>query len=168
MKKVYFFLTFLCFSITAFAQQTTITGKVVDASNNEALPDVEVTIENSAFTVTTDAEGNFNFDTFDVPLGEQIISLEKNGKGKLSINIIGSKFGLLKSKTNLSAVHFKKSSNATTIGTSTETTAVRVLYKLIRFIFYSLNNFKRSSLRIVISSDSPLTSNFSLKSTDPL
>ena len=77
MKKVYFFLTFLCFSITAFAQQTTVKGRVVDASNNEALPDVEVTIENSAFTVTTDAEGNFNFDTFDVPLGEQIISLEK-------------------------------------------------------------------------------------------
>ena len=79
MKKVYFFLTFLCFSITAFAQQTTVKGRVVDASNNEALPDVEVTIENSAFTVTTDAEGNFNFDTFDVPLGEQIISLEKQG-----------------------------------------------------------------------------------------
>ena len=65
MKKVYFFLTFLCFSITAFAQQTTITGKVVDASNNEALPDVEVTIENTAFTVTTDAQGNFNFDAFE-------------------------------------------------------------------------------------------------------
>ncbi|WP_304034905.1 TonB-dependent receptor [Mesonia mobilis] len=79
MKKVYFFLTFLCFSITAFAQQTTVKGRVVDASNNEALPDVEVTIENSAFTVTTDAQGNFNFDAFEVPLGEQIVRLEKQG-----------------------------------------------------------------------------------------
>lgn len=79
MKKVFFFLTFLCFSIAAFAQQTTVTGKVVDASNNEALPDVEVTIENTAFTVTTDAEGNFNFDAFEIPLGEQIVRLEKQG-----------------------------------------------------------------------------------------
>ncbi|SHI83919.1 CarboxypepD_reg-like domain-containing protein [Mesonia phycicola] len=79
MKKVYFFLTFLCCSIVAFAQQTTIKGKVVDASNNEALPNTQVSIENTIFSVDTDAEGNFNFNTFSVPLGEQIITLEKQG-----------------------------------------------------------------------------------------
>ncbi len=79
MKKVYFFLTFVCCSLAAFAQQTSVTGKVVDATTNEPVPDVEVSIENTAFTATTNAEGKFNFDAFEVPLGEQIISLEKEG-----------------------------------------------------------------------------------------
>jgi len=88
MKKLYFFLTFVCFSIAAFAQQTTVTGKVVDASNNEPLPDVEVTIENTAFTVNTDAEGNFSFDAFEVPLGEQVVSFEKEGYARKRFPVV--------------------------------------------------------------------------------
>ena len=58
--------------------------------------------------------------------------------------------------------------NATTTGTKIDTIIINQLYNLTPRIFYSLNNFKRSSLRIEISSDSPFMSNFSLKSTEPL
>ena len=79
IKNACFFLTFLCSSLVAFAQQTSVTGKVVDAATNEPLPDVEVHMENTAFTVMTDAKGEFSFNAYKVPLGEQIIGLEKEG-----------------------------------------------------------------------------------------
>ena len=47
--------------------------------------------------------------------------------GKSSIKIIGTKFGDLKSKTNLSASHFKNKRIATTTGTKIETTTVSLL-----------------------------------------
>ncbi|MFD2434476.1 carboxypeptidase-like regulatory domain-containing protein [Mesonia maritima] len=78
-KRVVLFVLLLCSTAVLFAQKTKVQGKVVDATTDENLPDVEVTIEETAFTVKTNADGNFNFDAFSVPLGEQIISFEKAG-----------------------------------------------------------------------------------------
>ena len=52
--------------------------------------------------------------------------------GKFSISVIGSEFGALKSKTNLSASHFRKSKRATTSGINTETADINLLYFYIQ------------------------------------
>ncbi|TQD38489.1 carboxypeptidase-like regulatory domain-containing protein [Haloflavibacter putidus] len=80
MKKRFFLLAFLLCSVgNLLAQQTQVKGKVIDATTNENLPDVEVSIENSAFSVKTAADGSFNFNAFNLPLGEQVIALQKAG-----------------------------------------------------------------------------------------
>ena len=48
--------------------------------------------------------------------------------GKFSNNTIGSKLGDLKSNISLSAFHFKKSNNATSVGTINDTISVSLLY----------------------------------------
>jgi len=78
MKKNVLVLMLVLFSsVTVFAQ-TTIKGSVVDAVSNEPIPQVKITIEETLQTILTDARGEFSF-TENVPLGEQVLKLEKNG-----------------------------------------------------------------------------------------
>lgn len=60
MKKrlLFFFLTFLLSTISSFAQDIIIRGKVTDASNDETIPGVNVVLENQKGTVT-DLKGNY-------------------------------------------------------------------------------------------------------------
>ncbi len=78
MKKS--FLLFL-FTITAslmgFAQ-TIVKGSVLDGTTGEPIPGVTVTIEGTEMTATTSASGEFSF-TLNVPLGEQVLKVEKVG-----------------------------------------------------------------------------------------
>ena len=78
MKKGFILFALLLFSAVSFSQ-TNVVGNVVDATTNESLPDVEVTIEDSNLTVMTNASGEFNFVAFKVPLGEQIVTFTKEG-----------------------------------------------------------------------------------------
>lgn len=78
MKKGFILFALLLFSAISFSQ-TNVVGNVVDATTNESLPDVEVTIEDSNLTVMTNASGEFNFVAFEVPLGEQIVTFTKDG-----------------------------------------------------------------------------------------
>lgn len=78
MKKGFILFALLLFSAISFSQ-TNVVGNVVDATTNESLPDVEVTIEDSNLTVMTNASGEFNFIAFEVPLGEQIVTFTKEG-----------------------------------------------------------------------------------------
>ena len=60
--------------------------------------------------------------------------------GKFSINIKGSEFGALKSKINLSPLHFKKRRSATTTGINTEIIFIQIPYlffPLILVYFFS-------------------------------
>ena len=79
MKRILFIFLFGIFSIfTAFAQQTTVKGSVNDAVSNEPIPDVTITIEGTNLSTVTDGLGVFSFSS-NVPLGEQMLNLSKDG-----------------------------------------------------------------------------------------
>jgi len=79
MKKTFLILLFGVFSIfSAIGQQTVIKGSVTDSTTGEPILDVTVTIEETLQSTLTDSNGEFSF-TSNVPLGEQVLKLEKRG-----------------------------------------------------------------------------------------
>ncbi|BAO75386.1 carboxypeptidase regulatory-like domain-containing protein [Winogradskyella sp. PG-2] len=79
MKKSFLLFLFgIAFSLTSFAQQTTVKGSVLDGTTGEPIPDVTITIEETGQTLKTDAKGEFSFSQ-NVPLGEQVLKVEKVG-----------------------------------------------------------------------------------------
>ncbi len=61
MKKFFILSTLIClFFSTALMAQTQISGKIIDKSNGETLPDAVVQIEGTTTAVLTDIEGKFN------------------------------------------------------------------------------------------------------------
>jgi len=69
-----------CFGFLTFlvgAQNTELKGKVVDATSNEPLAAVELRIQGSQITANTNAEGLFDFPSQNLPLGEQILLVNK-------------------------------------------------------------------------------------------
>ena len=73
------FMIFTC--ITAFSQPPKngiITGKVVDASNQEALPYVSIVIKNTANDIITGGitDGNGQFEINQIPLGEHQVEVQ--------------------------------------------------------------------------------------------
>lgn len=71
-----FFGLFSMFSL--FAQITLIKGSVKDGLSFVPIENVIVTIENTTFSVETDTQGEFSFNT-NVPLGEQMLRISKIG-----------------------------------------------------------------------------------------
>jgi hypothetical protein len=59
MKTVKIFILFALLPISVFAQKASLTGKVVDAVNNEPLPFVNIVVSGSSIGTTTDLDGNF-------------------------------------------------------------------------------------------------------------
>ncbi len=79
MKRSFFIFLIGIFSVfTAFSQQTVVKGSVLDGTTGDPIPDVTITIEETLHVTTTDANGEFSF-TVDVPLGEQVLKIEKKG-----------------------------------------------------------------------------------------
>jgi hypothetical protein len=79
MKKSFLLFLFgVAFSLTSFARQTIVKGSVLDGTTGEPIPDVTITIEETNKSTTTNAEGEFSF-TSNVPLGEQVLKVEKIG-----------------------------------------------------------------------------------------
>ena len=79
MKKSFLLLLFgMAFLLTSFAQQTIVKGSVLDGTTGEPIPDVTITIEETEQTKKTDAKGEFSF-VQNVPLGEQVLKVEKVG-----------------------------------------------------------------------------------------
>jgi hypothetical protein len=79
MKKnsIIFLIGLLAFC-TSFAQQTVVEGSVKDLTTNQALAEVTVSFEGLLLSTQTDALGVFLFSS-DVPLGEQVLTLTKEG-----------------------------------------------------------------------------------------
>lgn len=73
---IFFVVGFCKFST---AQQTIFRGKVVDGITNEVIPNVTVSIENTLFSASTNAQGEFQLDDAQLPLGEQIAVISKQG-----------------------------------------------------------------------------------------
>jgi hypothetical protein len=79
MKKSFLLYLFgVAFSFASFAQQTLIKGSVLDGTTGEPIPDVTITIEETDQNTQTDAKGEFSF-TENIPLGEQVLKVEKVG-----------------------------------------------------------------------------------------
>ncbi|MBN1984745.1 MAG: TonB-dependent receptor [Prolixibacteraceae bacterium] len=57
--KIIYSILLLLFSFSAFAQEASVRGKVVDAVNNEPLPFVNVLVSGTTTGTTTDLDGNF-------------------------------------------------------------------------------------------------------------
>ncbi len=67
MKRIYFFrygftVLFLIFAITAFAQNASVSGRVVD-EKNLPLPGASVTIDGTTLGATTDVDGNYKINS---------------------------------------------------------------------------------------------------------
>ena len=77
-KSLFIFLLGIFYVFTVSAQQTVIKGSVKDAVNNQPIPEVTVTIEETLQVTKTDSKGEFSF-TANVPLGEQILKISKDG-----------------------------------------------------------------------------------------
>ena len=79
MKKQILSFLFVCFaSLYSFAQQTTIRGVVNDMLTSQPIDAVLVQLEGTELSTLTDPQGAFAF-LLDVPLGEQILVLSKDG-----------------------------------------------------------------------------------------
>ena len=77
MKKSFLLFLFgIAFSLASFAQQTVVKGSVLDGTTGDPIPDVTITIEETGQTTETDSKGEFSF-TLNVPLGEQVLKVEK-------------------------------------------------------------------------------------------
>ncbi|WP_262733580.1 MULTISPECIES: TonB-dependent receptor [Gaetbulibacter] len=77
-KSLLIFLFGIFSSLTMYAQSTIVKGSVKDAVTSEPIPGVTITIEETQQTTTTDALGEFTFSS-NVPLGEQVLRISKNG-----------------------------------------------------------------------------------------
>jgi hypothetical protein len=78
MKKSLFIFLLGVFSVFSALAQTAITGSVKDAVTNEPIPNVTITIEETSQSTKTDGLGEFSF-TRNVPLGEQVLNVSKDG-----------------------------------------------------------------------------------------
>jgi hypothetical protein len=77
MKKSFLLFLFgVALTLSGFAQQTLIKGSVLDGTTGDPIPDVTITIEETGQTTKTNARGEFSF-TVNVPLGEQVLKVEK-------------------------------------------------------------------------------------------
>jgi hypothetical protein len=74
--KYLLFLWLLPFKV--FTQETIVKGSVLDAITGEPIPEVSISIESTFLSVKTNADGVFIFND-KLPLGEQILKLEKVG-----------------------------------------------------------------------------------------
>ncbi|WP_053990036.1 TonB-dependent receptor [Mangrovimonas sp. TPBH4] len=77
-RKLLALIVTICSPILLNAQQTLVKGSVKDAATFEPIPGVIVTIESSQQTTQTDALGFFEFSE-NIPLGEQVLKIEKTG-----------------------------------------------------------------------------------------
>lgn len=88
MKKTILTLLF-CVTIIGIglAQNTTVKGKVIEANSGEPVPNAQITIQESVYSTTSDTNGNFSITDANLPLGEQILLIEKSGYNTLRLPI---------------------------------------------------------------------------------
>ncbi|CAH8284354.1 TonB-dependent receptor-like protein [Mariniflexile fucanivorans] len=95
MKKRLFISLFGMFSIcTAIAQQTIIKGSVKDAVSFEPVYEVLITIEETNQSALTNVDGVFEF-KLNIPLGEQILRISKEGYITKRFPIVVNEFGMV-------------------------------------------------------------------------
>lgn len=80
MKKIYFIqILLICFSQSFFAQETIVSGIILHNISNEPLSEVEVSIEETTFLVTTGVDGLFSISDKNLPEGPQYLLIRAEG-----------------------------------------------------------------------------------------
>ena len=82
---IFFVWIFSFFS--AFSQNSTITGSVLDDKSNETISEVNVLIQNLEMQTFSDIDGVFNFKN-NVPAGKQTLVFSKYGYESKSFEVI--------------------------------------------------------------------------------
>lgn len=73
---------------TGLAQNTVVKGVVLDAYSNEPIPDVDVDIVGSDFSAQTNRDGLYTFTGGNIPSGEQVLIVSKDGFLTVRIPVI--------------------------------------------------------------------------------
>jgi len=88
MKRFIFtFCVALIGGFSLIAQNATVKGRVVETNSSEAIPDVDVQIQASIFNSMSNASGEFSITGNELPQGEQILVISKDGYITLRIPI---------------------------------------------------------------------------------
>lgn len=72
-----FTLLLLFCSLGFYAQETNVVGVILDFDTEEPVPRAVISIEDSGIEVLTDAQGKFTFINQNLPLGEQILGVNR-------------------------------------------------------------------------------------------
>lgn len=79
MKTISFFFALLLIPLLGFAQVVTeFTGNVIEENSSNPVANAIITVEGTVFATKTNDQGEFTFNE-DIPSGEQIIIISKNG-----------------------------------------------------------------------------------------
>ncbi len=91
-KNILLFFLFLGICCTAFSQNSTITGTIVEKESATKIVDAIVAIEGTVFVEGTDVNGQFNFNGA-IPKNEYVVSVSKEGYEEryFLINVIQGK-----------------------------------------------------------------------------
>jgi hypothetical protein len=79
MYKSIYLCLLLLFTGYSFGQQTQVTGTVVGDTDEVPIPDVEITIEGTLLSTTTNNKGVFVLEGGELPLGEQFLLVNLEG-----------------------------------------------------------------------------------------
>src|SRR5690606_26466037 len=74
-------------SLSSLAQEVILKGRVLETNSYEPIPDVEISIQASIFKTNTNALGEFIFLEENLPQGQQILVISKQGYVSLKIPI---------------------------------------------------------------------------------
>lgn len=88
MRRCLTTLIFLGFIFTSLAQETIVKGRVIDYLSNHVLPESNIHILESNITSITDKDGYFEISGENLPLGEQVLLIEKVGYAVKRFSII--------------------------------------------------------------------------------
>ena len=88
MKILYTILLFIGLPFLALAQKASLSGKVVDAINNEALPFVNVVVSGTQIGTVTDVDGHFVLDNLNpgfIRIEASFVGYKKQFQQKLKL-----------------------------------------------------------------------------------
>ena len=80
MKQIIFVLCIMILSgFSILAQEAIVKGRVLDTYSSEAIEDVEIRIITKNFNTKTNAQGLFEISSTNLPQGDQVLVVSKNG-----------------------------------------------------------------------------------------
>lgn len=89
MKNFYATVCLVLFwGVSFLGQEAIVTGRVIDADATEPVPHVEIRIVATGFTTETDTSGIFLISGSELPQGEQVLTVRKEGYVAKKIRII--------------------------------------------------------------------------------
>ena len=115
MKTIKISIIFLLFPVVLFAQKASLSGKVVDATSNEALPFVNVLVSGTTIGTATDEDGRFTLNNIDpgfIRIEASFVGYKKAISSEIEVNLTSTSFieiKLEKSQTELEAINVKAS-----------------------------------------------------------